>query len=297
MSLLYSLAELRTPFVESLALFFTTLAEQTVAIALVCAVYWCIDKKSGLLVGISFLLSGLLIQGLKITFRISRPWVLDPDFEPAEGALETATGYSFPSGHTQSATSLYSSIGFLSKKKAALALCCAVFFLAGLSRMVLGVHTPLDVFVSMGLSLLISGAVVLWGTRRGDKPLGAKPCVFMALLCAALSLYSLLLWKNGTIELEYALDSLKSAGAGLGFALGVFLEERYISFKTETARLWQQPLKLLIGLGLTTALRSGMKALIPESPMSALLSHFLLIFFVIAIYPLIIKRFFAPKEA
>ena len=60
--------------------------------------------------------SGLLLQNLKITFRLSGP-VLNPEFQAVESAIPAATGYSFPSGHTQTATALYSSLALYTKKK------------------------------------------------------------------------------------------------------------------------------------------------------------------------------------
>lgn len=105
--------------------------------------------------------SGIAVQGLKIHFRIERPWVIDPDFKPVEQVMDTATGYSFPSGHTQSSTSLYSSIAFHFKKAAvyigAFILIAAVMF----SRMYLGCHTPKDVLVSFAVTIAISLAVSL----------------------------------------------------------------------------------------------------------------------------------------
>ena len=52
-------------------------------------------KKLAYTIGLTYFFSGLLVQGLKITFRIPRPWVLDPDFQAVPSAVPGATGLLF----------------------------------------------------------------------------------------------------------------------------------------------------------------------------------------------------------
>ena len=40
---------------------------------------------------------------LKLSFHIPRPWIKDPQFTIVETARSAATGFSFPSGHTNTA--------------------------------------------------------------------------------------------------------------------------------------------------------------------------------------------------
>ena len=91
--------------------------------------------------------------GLKITFRIPRPWVLDPQFQAVPSAIPAATGYSFPSGHTQSGTALYGSLALSTKKKWQSIVAVLIFLLIAFSRMYLGCHTPKDVLTAMLISL------------------------------------------------------------------------------------------------------------------------------------------------
>ena len=74
---------------------------------LIAMIYWCYDKKLGeyLLVSLSF--SRLANSFAKLTACVYRPWVADSNVHPYEKALETATGYSFPSGHITSGTILF----------------------------------------------------------------------------------------------------------------------------------------------------------------------------------------------
>lgn len=101
MTFLWLLEGLRTPFLDKWMQFITCFGQELIIIAVICALYWCADKRFAYLLGFTYFTAGLCVQSLKITFRIPRPWILDPDFKAVESAVPGATGYSFPSGHTQ----------------------------------------------------------------------------------------------------------------------------------------------------------------------------------------------------
>ena len=96
MELLRFFEGIRTPFLDTVIGFITQLGDETVGILLLCLIFWCINKRAAYGIGIAYFLSGLTVQGMKICFRIDRPWIIDPTFKPVESALEHATGYSFP---------------------------------------------------------------------------------------------------------------------------------------------------------------------------------------------------------
>ena len=160
MSFLWLLSDLRTPFFNGLMQLITYIGQELVIIAVICALYWCVDKRFAYLLGFTYFTAGLGIQTLKITFRIPRPWILDPDFQAVKSALPGATGYSFPSGHTQGATALFFPLALKVKQKALKALFIFMFLLIGFSRMYLGCHTPKDVLVSMLFTIIIS--LIIW---------------------------------------------------------------------------------------------------------------------------------------
>ena len=99
---------------------------------------------------------GLLAnQFLKITCRVPRPWVRDKNFTIVESARQEASGYSFPSGHTQNIAGTFGAIGATSKRRWFSIVCIVIIVLVAFSRMYLGVHTPLDVLTSVAISLLL----------------------------------------------------------------------------------------------------------------------------------------------
>ena len=118
MQVLYFFESIRNPVLNFLMSLVTRLGEETIFIALAILVFWCFDKKHGyFLITIGFL-GTVINQFLKVLFRIPRPWVKDPNFTIVESAREAATGYSFPSGHTQSATSFWATFLKSPQKKA-----------------------------------------------------------------------------------------------------------------------------------------------------------------------------------
>ena len=94
-------------------------ARKNKAIFLVAALilFWCVDKRTGYYIMAVGFVGTLLNQFMKLWFRIPRPWVLDENFTILEQAREAATGYSFPSGHTQNAVGTFGGIAYTTKKK------------------------------------------------------------------------------------------------------------------------------------------------------------------------------------
>jgi len=304
MSFLILLESIRTPFLTAVMSAVTWLGHELLPIAIICIFYWCLNKKLAYKAGFSFFFSGLTVQTLKITCRIDRPWILDPDFKPVESAIEEATGYSFPSGHTQAATSLFSTLALYFKKRYVKFACVLIFLLVGFSRMYLGVHTPLDVLVSMGVTLFFSIVVFalidkIYDTRKYDTVLA----VIMAAVSFAVMIYAALLMSNGTIEYKYASDCCKSGGAGLAFAIGFWIERKYVNFETKGKGFLWQITKFIIGIAVALGFKSALKpvlALFLTDGVPALigdaLRYFVLVIWIIALYPALFKSLESRKS-
>lgn len=269
--------------------FVTYLGHELIPIALICILYWCANKRLAYKIGFSFFLSGLLTQCLKITFRVERPWIKDPNFTPVESAVNEATSYSFPSGHTQAATSVYSSLALSFKRNWLRIICVAIFIVVGISRMYLGVHTFYDVAASMILTLIIT----LFVFSFTDKVFDNRKCdiwisAIMIIFSAFTVIYAVTLESRSVISLDAASDCVKSGSAGLAFAIGYFVERRYINFDTK-APLWLQIIKVAVGLGVALALKSGLKLILGESLLGDAIRYFVLVGFIVIVYPLLFK--------
>ena len=291
MDFLWLLEGIRTPLLDKLMQFITYFGQELIIIAVICALYWCVDKRFAYLLGFTYFTAGLCVQSLKITFRIPRPWVLDSSFTAVESAVPGATGYSFPSGHTQGATCLFFPLALKANKHWQKILCVAAFLLIGFSRMYLGCHTPKDVLVSMGLSLLISS--ILWHFQSFllDDTTHLKLIAgILAFISATVAVYSLILYGNGTIAAKYAQDCCKAAGAGMGFAIGWYVERRYMNFSCDMKHRSAQALKLVIGLAVALLLKEGIGLLLGSSVLAKMLEYFILVLWVLVIYPFLFSK-------
>ena len=110
MNLLYALERLRTPFWDAVFSAVTHLGEETVFMVAAILIFWCVSKQEGYYLLLMGFFGTVVNQFLKLLFRIPRPWVRDPDFTIVESARAQATGYSFPSGHTQNAVATFGGI-------------------------------------------------------------------------------------------------------------------------------------------------------------------------------------------
>jgi len=297
MELLKLIAEIRSPALDLIVGLVTRLGEGTIGVVLLCLILWCINKKFAYGIGIAFFLSSLTVQGMKVVFRIERPWVIDPTFVPVEGAIEYATGYSFPSGHTQAAASMYWGIGAQMKNKPIKIACIVLPILVAFSRMYLGVHTLLDVVASLVISfllVLLTVKVLLSEDIRKKRELIIT--LAMVLFAVLVIIVAVTLHSNGIIETHYVRDCLVAAGACIGFVVGMYIEKTYINFSVKSKSILIHVIKVILGLVGVIIIQEGLK-LISNDLYFDMFRYFLMLIWATVLYPLIIKRFFALKES
>jgi len=109
------LQSFRNGFLDALFEFFTMFGEELVIIAILGFVYWCFDKKSGEQIGITVFVSLALNSIIKVIVQRPRPYSVDSRIDRVREA--TSGGYSFPSGHTQGAASVFGSIAIWFRKR------------------------------------------------------------------------------------------------------------------------------------------------------------------------------------
>jgi undecaprenyl-diphosphatase len=262
MEFLYFLEKLRVPVLNELMLLVTHLGEETAFLVLALVVFWCVDKYRGYFVLGVGLMGTVLSQFMKLLFRIPRPWVPDENFTILEEARTEAGGYSFPSGHTQTAVGTFGSIAASTKRKTVGILCIILAVLVGFSRMYVGVHTPADVLVGALLSVAL--IAVLYPFMLGKCKKGL-PVVFLAMLAVSIGflLYVELLPDPEALDPHNYESAMKNAYTLLGCCTGVlvvyFVDEKKLDFQTE-AVWWAQILKVVLGLGAVLAVKEGLRA-------------------------------------
>lgn len=264
MELLYFLEGLRTPVGDAFFSLITHLGEETLFIIAGLLVFWCIDKLQGYYLLIVGLTGTVINQFLKLWFRIPRPWVKDPNFTIVESARAEATGYSFPSGHTQSSVGIFGAAARWNKNMVLRAVCIAVCVLVPLSRMYLGVHTPADVGVSVVAAVtLIFGVYPLIQKGAEDPKVMRMIMIIMLAISMAYVAYVEFYAFPADVDMTNLENGTKNAYTMLGCILGVWLtyevDTHYIGFRTD-ALWWAQILKLVIGLAILLAIKAGLKA-------------------------------------
>lgn len=268
MKFLYLLENIRFQLLDELMLLITRFGEETAFLVAALIVFWCVDKNRGYYVlGVGF--GGtILTQFLKLLCKIPRPWVLDPAFQPVEGSVEAATGYSFPSGHSQSAVGTFGSLALTGKNKALRWAFAAIAVLVPFSRMYLGVHTPADVLVGSACAL-----VLMFGLRFLNSGKGILPMLLT--MCGVSVLYlvfvQFLLDPENMDAHNYA-SGLKNAytllGAVFGMLVVYFADQKWVHFEVK-AVWWAQLVKVLGGLILVLLLKEGLR-----TPLRTLLGEY-----------------------
>ena len=272
-------------------------------------IFWCVSRKWGyrflFTLGLGELVNGLV----KLTVCAYRPWIRSELIEPAGDSKVAATGYSFPSGHTMSGTSTYgTTFAWQRKKRRYLAVFCAVMIaLTGFSRNFLGVHTPQDVIVGFTEAVLM---ILLVGAAQRKLDGDERKLDILTVLGVLAVIGSLLYITNKPYPMDYVdgkllvdpqkmmNDSFKACGAFLGLLLGSYWERHYIRYEIPTGA---KNLPILGFVGFLIAF-SWKEYFAPATVVAALGGHwgnfvarFLLWIFVVAVWPLCIRKWAADE--
>ena len=217
-------------------------------VAIVMIVYWCVNKRAGQFTMAAFMTSNLICQFIKNLVCVYRPWVRDPRITPPESALEGAGGYSFPSGHAAGATSSLGSFAWILRKKYLVwsIVLVVIALLIVFSRNYLGVHTPQDVLVAVGIGVLAIWLTIRffrWFEDNEDKDW------LVAAAAIAVSLITLIIvivkpypldYVDGKLlvdPIEMQKGSFEASGVVIGVVLGWLLERRMVQFSTDSASI------------------------------------------------------------
>ncbi|WP_428073753.1 phosphatase PAP2 family protein [Candidatus Avelusimicrobium luingense] len=286
-----------TPFLESISLFAITYI-----ILLPVFIYWCINKRNGIYTLGAAYVCVAINAVLKLTVCAYRPWIRDPRIIPAGNAITTATGYSFPSGHTAYATPIYGglAVGFWEKKitRWLSVLCVIAILITGFSRNYLGVHTPQDVAVGLllaALSLFVANWVIHHPEQENKFLLGGVIGCVLALLYISFKPYPMD-YVDGKLLVDPSRmmnDGFHDIGALIAFCTARYIEKQWINFKATgftckgivLALIGFVPLCLMI-----MHLRPPFVAWLGPH-WGLLVAHSIIIFYIVALYPLVLKIF------
>ena len=264
MEFLYILEGFRVPGLNEFMLAITTLGEETALLVIALIFFWCVDKRKGYYILTVGLLGTVFNQFVKLLCRVPRPWIKDPNFTILEQAREGAGGFSFPSGHTQTAVGLFGAVAVTTKRRWLCAISLVLAVLVGFSRMYVGVHTPQDVLVGAAQSVLLllimhplifskDGKLIPW-TIGGMIVISAMFLMYVEGLRGDLV--------GADDAAAHNIESgIKNAYTLLGCTAGllvVWFADRKLNFSTD-AVWWAQLIKSGVGLLLVLAVKEGLR--------------------------------------
>lgn len=236
MDFLFQLQQLR----ESLPEFVTTIMMLVSHMAyyggpvIMGAIFWGIDKKLGYDLLFTITSTNLSCCVIKAGAQIQRPWFRDSRLHVAEAAAHSASGYSFPSGHTSYAMSCYGALSIRIRKMWFRILMLFMIVLTMFSRLFLGAHTPEDVIMGAVQSAVVMALVyvLLYFFRKHPK-LDWVALIGGLLICVACAWFvHSRVYSGDEIEIKKMFkDGMGAVGMFSGAVIGWFVEKRFIKFE------------------------------------------------------------------
>ncbi len=233
------------PVIDALMKFFTVLGAETGYLLILPLVYWCVNEKKGMRLGLILMCSTWINLFFKNLFHAPRPFQFDASLG-REGWLESTT-YGFPSGHAQNSLVFWTTLASQIRKRffaQALVAALLISLCTGLSRLYLGVHFPTDLFGGWGIGALIIVAYILLEGRVSNL-LDKGGLRVQIIAAAAVSLLMIIVSNEGFI----------SGGVILGMGAGYALMKKYIRFQAaiqdgenapHSGKVWKKFLILLL---------------------------------------------------
>lgn len=217
LDILMYLQSIRNELLTGIFTFFTICTEVPVITVLTGVIYWCINKKAGQRTIFALCGSLNINAGVKNYVKMPRPIGTDG---LQSLRIETATGYSFPSGHTQTSTTFWTSMMYLFRKSWIYIIGILMIIGAGISRLYLGVHWPMDVIVAWGFGIVLSIIFI----KLFDYIDDSKNYYILVVLILIFGVCTYFIGGE---------DLYKMFGLYTGFALGYMVEDTFINFSTE----------------------------------------------------------------
>ncbi|MBQ8786399.1 MAG: phosphatase PAP2 family protein [Oscillospiraceae bacterium] len=280
--ILKSLEGLRNDFLNTLFESITILGEETLLVLLIVTLWFAFDKKFAQKLLFVTMASMSVNSAIKNFTRIPRPFVSG---EVTCVRPDTATGYSFPSGHTQN-FSTWSTISAMQLKKRLITIVTVVLILlVAFSRVFLGAHYPSDVIVGVVLGVAFGTA----GSIIYDKAENKNTIYFgMTIILTPLAI---LFMFDAEPLLE---DFYKFYGMVAGIPFAVSFEEKYAPLEYNVGK-GKKLLRIVIGVAAAFAVKEGIKLLnvtdiVQVSFIIDAVRYFVLVFAVMGLCPLLFKK-------
>lgn len=241
------LESIRTGFLTALFEGITILGEETLVILLVVALWFAVDSKLARKVFFVTICSTGLNGVVKNIAQVPRPF--DKGIMPVR--QETATGFSFPSGHTQNFATCSTFFAIKFKKNWFSILVGVLIALVAFSRLYLGVHYPSDVIVGVAFGV----GMAFLGNYLFDRVNDEKKLYTIVLMIFLPFIIYFLIVAN-----ERFADFFKVFGMMGGLTLIAYLQEKSAPISYDVV-WWKKLLRIVIGVAVAFAFKEGLKML------------------------------------
>ncbi len=288
-SILYFFRDISNPVLDKIFTIITMLGEQYFIIAVISLVYWNISKRYGFILSFSFLVSVASSEILKLLFHTKRPFEVLENLYPVR--VETALGYSFPSGHTQAATSFFVTGSLFYKKINLFISALVISALVAISRLYLRVHWLIDVIGGLAIGFIISIIMyfILDEISKNAKRRSLLVLVFFIITSMALIVLNIveLIRGWGDIKIESTYKILSVFG---GCSLGFFLEDKIVKFSNKNSFI-KKTIVFILGIGTTLFFMIVLKKVFPDKYLFDTIRYFFIGVWITFLYPLLCLNF------
>ncbi len=273
-----------SPVLDTMVEWMTMLGEETVFILAVAIFLWLASKKRGFAIFSTLFTSLIGMSILKAVVQAPRPFQVLDSIEGKR--LATATGYSFPSGHTTGAASFYSALAYSLRRRWVSILCALAIVLVGFSRMYLGVHWPLDVFGGLALGITVTIVAHDWFSRLYEQPERlSRFSIIAGSISLALGILLALLIEFSLADPVGFSDPVKLFSLAAGGYLGFYWEQRLIQYTTDGTPVIKT-IRFLFGIVVIVGIQS-LKAVLGAHLMVSVFRYAAIGLWVTVLYPYI----------
>lgn len=249
-----------TPILDTFFIIITNFGSQIFYFLLVPYLFWGKDKRLGLYITSSLLVTMYINVSLKEVFALPRP-INYPGIRSL--FTQSALGYSFPSGHAQGSATIWTMLMKYYRKSYIYILGAVFIFLVSFSRLYLGVHWPLDVLV--GILLGSFASLIIY---KLIKTTNLPESFLSKLLLSFLPILFIFAFPHR--------DICKYMGMLSGIWTGTLLEYYFIGFFPINKGIFKSIKKYIIGIIGTLVVYQGLKAFLPVSNVFFVILYFVL---------------------
>jgi len=261
--------------------FFTLLGNEDFYLLILPLLYWSVDSRLGLRVGLILMLSVSLYSVSKLIFAGPRPYWVSSSVR----AFSAESSFGVPSGHAQNAVSLWGMMAAYYGKRWAWIAAIAIMFLIGLSRIYLGVHFVHDVVLGWVIGLALLALVLrLWAPLATRiKAMSLSMQIILAFAVSMIFVLSGAALVNGRSDYRLPEDwmvnalrvgteeidplsmngLLTSTGTFFGLAAGAAWIMSIGGYQAD-GPIWKRALRYIIGLVGVVILWMGLGAVFPR---------------------------------